>query len=718
MIPQGGPGKGVCLKRARPPVLARGRCTKRPTAIGRPRSRKGRSWREVHFKFEFPAQRGRFEKPTAIGPAWLALALGREEKREKRDDGPTEKEAKNPVIFKHKTESGHDPGHAIERTLATLTMKLQKTNNRHLDRLSIPEPGEGHYQKGRQRGRTPYPQSKMADAARAEFLKAKAKEVSQKGKAARKKGKGKAEAAADAGEKPRDWVELDAETYELLEKANEGRDEMLIPNWNRIKNEKVRTNIIIPGKPQIKTKGRIISPHMKVCDYSRLIRKCHFQMHSPASWQDTIKNELYRLVKEKKGPHPHFKSIQKTAKRNAEQMDSSTSGQPPEAKRAETMEVDPQQGPPIPTKAAKKETPMHYKAKIKVYPDESDNATEFLPEDLVSKPLKAEVLGENRKLLHTKTADPYTLSKGKMATELTDVLTFQEYLNDCCETELADNEDVSLLGRILDFTIHLGVGSILCENYGAASKLVELLNGLYNNGRTYTVYIEQVGRLGPLPEGAVKGRPLGHYLFGYVKTVDLTSLEANFGLSIFQDRSAVPSQHPEGREGDSELLHLQQENDPKGGQVRVAGTGPGTREKEERGEEGTLPLLQIPDRWLGAEGPDRPSSQGRVELDVHEPLPRWDYRCARLLQFEGGTAVHLGVVQGEGGEPSTCRRRGELPELEIVDPQGEMMENDERNMAMKSLLEAKDVINALNTTREKREGRKYKKPRSFRPNNE
>ena len=168
------------------------------------------------------------------------------------------------------------------------------------------------------------------------------------------------------------------------------------------------------------------------------------------------------------------------------------------------MEVDPQQGPPIPTKAAKKETPMHYKAKIKVYPDESDNATEFLPEDLVSKLLKAEALGENRKILHTKTAGSYTLSKGKTATELTDALTFQEYLNDCCETELADNEDVSLLGRILDFTIHLGVGSIC-----ARTMAVELLNGLYNNGRTYTVYIEQVGRLGPLPEGAVKGRPLG-----------------------------------------------------------------------------------------------------------------------------------------------------------------------------------------------------------------
>ena len=103
----------------------------------------------------------------------------------------------------------------------------------------------------------------MADAARAEFLKAKAKEVSQKGKAARKKGKGKAEAAADAGEKPRDWVELDAETYELLEKANEGRDEMLIPNWNRIKNEKVRTSITMPEKPQIKTREGLFPPARK-----------------------------------------------------------------------------------------------------------------------------------------------------------------------------------------------------------------------------------------------------------------------------------------------------------------------------------------------------------------------------------------------------------------------------------------------------------------------
>ena len=562
----------------------------------------------------------------------------------------------------------------------------------------------------------------MANAARAEFLKAKAKEVSQKGKAARKKGKGKAEAAADADEKPKDWVELDTETYELLKRANEGRDEMLIPNWNRIKNEKVRTNTTIPGKLQIKPRGRIISPYMKDRDYPRLIRKCHFQMHSPASWQETIKNELYHLAKEKKGPHPHFKSIQKPAKRNAEQMDSSTSGQPPKAKRAETMEVDPQQGPTIPTKAAKKEAPMHYKAKIKVYPDESDNATEFLPEDLVSKqnkktPLKAEALSENRKLSHTKIVDLYTPSKGKMATEFTDVLTFQEYLNDCCETELADNEDETLLGRILDFTIHLGVGSILCENYGTASKLVELLNGLYNNGRTYTVYIEQVGRLGPLPEGAAKGRPLGHYLFGYAKNVELTITEANSGLSTFQDRCAVPPQRPERRENSTEFLHLQQEDDPQGGQVRVAGSRPGPREEEERGEEGTLPILQIPDRWLGTEGPDRPSSKGGVELDVHKSLPRRDHRCARLLQLEGGTAVHLGVVQGEGGEPSTRRRRRELPELELIDPQGKMMENDEMNMAIISLLEARNVINALITTRKKREGRKYKKPRSFRPNN-
>ena len=215
-----------------------------------------------------------------------------------------EKEAKNPVIFKHKTESGNDPGHEIERTSATLTMKLQKTNNRHFNRHSIPELGEGHYQKGRQRGRTPHPQPKMDDAARAEFLKAKAKEVSLKGKATRKKGKGKAEATAGADEKPKDWVELDTETYELLKKANEGRDEMLIPNWNRIKNEKVKTYTTILGKPQIQSKGKITTPYPKGCDYPRLIRKCNFQMHAPAAWQETIKKELHHLCKDKKGPSP------------------------------------------------------------------------------------------------------------------------------------------------------------------------------------------------------------------------------------------------------------------------------------------------------------------------------------------------------------------------------------------------------------------------------
>ena len=99
MIPQGGPGKGACLKKARPPVLARGRCTKRPTAIGRPRSKKGRSWREVHFKFEFPAQRGRFEKPTAIGLAWLALALGR--RRKKGEKGRWNRLKRRPKIPKY-----------------------------------------------------------------------------------------------------------------------------------------------------------------------------------------------------------------------------------------------------------------------------------------------------------------------------------------------------------------------------------------------------------------------------------------------------------------------------------------------------------------------------------------------------------------------------------------------------------------------------------------
>ena len=85
-----------------------------------------------------------------------------------------------------------------------------------------------------------------------------------------------------------------------------------------------------------------------------------------------------------------------------------------------------------------------------------------------------------------------------------------------------------LLGKILDFAIHHGVGSILCENYGTASKLVQLLNSLYNNGRTYTVYIEQVGRLGPpLRRGAAKGRPLGNYLFGYVKRDEIITPRAN-----------------------------------------------------------------------------------------------------------------------------------------------------------------------------------------------
>ena len=69
-----------------------------------------------------------------------------------------------------------------------------------------------------------------------------------------------------------------------------------------------------------------------------------------------------------------------------------------------------------------------------------------------------------------------------------------------------------LLGKILDFDIMFGVGSILCENYETASKLVQLLNGLYNNGRTYTVYIEQVGRLGPPASGCRQGQAAGPLL--------------------------------------------------------------------------------------------------------------------------------------------------------------------------------------------------------------
>ena len=60
----------------------------------------------------------------------------------------------------------------------------------------------------------------MADAARADFLKAKAKEVSLKGKATKKKGKGKAEATAGADEKPKDWVRA---RHRDLRTAEEGQ---------------------------------------------------------------------------------------------------------------------------------------------------------------------------------------------------------------------------------------------------------------------------------------------------------------------------------------------------------------------------------------------------------------------------------------------------------------------------------------------------------------
>ena len=284
-----------------------------------------------------------------------------------------------------------------------------------------------------------------------------------------------------------------------------------------------------------------------------------------------------------------------------------------------------------------------------------------------------------------------------MVTELTYILTFQEYLNDCCETELADNEDEMLLGKILDFTIHLGVGSILCKNYGTASKLVQLLNGLYNNGRTYTVYIEQVGRLGPLPEGAIKGRPLGNYLFGYAKNDETITPRAygnskgkkspktrnspktkhtngwnlvNFGLPVFQACGAVPPQHPERQQSGAELLSLQQEDDPQGVQVRVAGARPGLRKEEKRREEGTMSLLQVPDRWMGPKGPNRPPSKGRIKLYVYEPLPRRDHRCARLLRLEGGAAVNLGVVQGEGENPPPTEEEESFQSSNSSTPKG------------------------------------------------
>ena len=196
-------------------------------------------------------------------------------------------------------------------------------------------------------------------------------------------------------------------------------------------------------------------------------------------------------------------------------MDSSTSGQPPEATRAETMEVDPQQGPALPPKSAKKETPMHYKAKIKVFPDDSDNATEFLPEDL-------------------------------------------EYLNDCCETELADNEDEMLLGKILDFAIHLGVGSILCENYGTASKLVQLLNGLYNNGRTrpYTVY-NRASRQARAPSGGAPPRA-GRWATTssrYVKKDEIITPKSKGGGKSLRARSPK-IKHKNGRDSANSGLFI------------------------------------------------------------------------------------------------------------------------------------------------------------------
>ena len=130
-----------------------------------------------------------------------------------------ERRPETPQHQSKKTGSGNGPGHTPKGILATLTINLQKTNNRHfkLNRYSFLKQEEGHCQKGRHEAGPHIPNRnyrRWADAARADFLKAKAKEVSLKGKAAKKKDKGKAEATAGADEMPKDWVELDTVTYE------------------------------------------------------------------------------------------------------------------------------------------------------------------------------------------------------------------------------------------------------------------------------------------------------------------------------------------------------------------------------------------------------------------------------------------------------------------------------------------------------------------------
>ena len=122
---------------------------------------------------------------------------------------------------------------------------------------------------------------------------------------------------------------------------------------------------------------------------------------------------------------------------------------------------------------------------------------------------------------------------------------------------------------------------------------------------------------------------------------------------------------------------------------------------------------------MGPKGPNRPPSKGGIKLYVYEPLPRRDHRCARLLQLEGGTAVHLGVVQGEGGEPPTHRRGRELSKLELVNPQGKIEMNEKLNMKLISLLNMENEIKTLNNTRKKdKKDQIQNTPRSIRFNNE
>ena len=101
-------------------------------------------------------------------------------------------------------------------------------------------------------------------------------------------GQGESRDRSQHREAPGTGSKLDEETYDLLKKANEGRDEMLIPNWNRIKNEKV-------NETERKLKPLTNQRKNPNCDTKNVVPKNHnlitrnvfFQMHAPATWEET-----------------------------------------------------------------------------------------------------------------------------------------------------------------------------------------------------------------------------------------------------------------------------------------------------------------------------------------------------------------------------------------------------------------------------------------------